>query len=315
MVNDPEEVIRLFRILLHAAKQVFQTELTQLLALSRSDGVSDFMQWDYRYYSEKLRRSDASLVSSEELPTFRLPAVVNGLVWLSEELYGITMSSASDAPRYHADAVPYSLHRNGSLLGLMYVDVWTRAGKAAGNWTIQMIGPSSVSGSRPVVSLNCNFGRLFPDDPERLNLDHVKLIMHEFGHCLHCLLSDVKYTSMSGMSTPDDHVELPSILHEKFLHDPKFLSRITASPLPFGICNRLLASENKSVGYTLLRNISSSILDLRLHMLSSKELETLDIEHFEEELYEELQMPPEVPFIYVSSAFDHSFRFDYRYYM
>jgi Zn-dependent oligopeptidase len=69
------------------------------------------------------------------------------------------------------------------------------------------------------------------------------------------------------------------------------------------------------VGYTLLRNISSSILDLRMHMLSSKELETLDIKKFETALYKELQMPPEVPFIYVSSAFDHSFRFDYRYYM
>ena len=60
---------------------------------------------------------------------------------------------------------------------------------------------------------------------------------------------------------------------------------------------------------------TSSILDLRLHMLSLEQLEKLNIERFEEELYKELQMPPEVPFIYVSSAFDHSFRFDYRYYM
>ena len=318
MVPDPAEVIRLYTTLLQPAKQAFQSELDQLLELSKCDGISDsrdFKQWDYKFYLEKLRSGDTSLVSVDELPTFKLSGVINGLVWLVQELYGVAMSPAFDAPKYHADALAYSLKRApDSLLGLMYVDVWSRPGKAPGNWTHQIVRPSSFSGSRPVVSLNCNFKRLFTD-PETLNFDHVKLLLHEFGHCLHCLHSDVKYASLSGMCTPDDHVELPSSLHEKFLQDPRFLSQVTSSPLPVGICNRLIANDCKSIGFTLLRNISSSILDLRLHTLPLDALETLDVEAFEKVLYAELGMPPQVSYLYESSAFDHIFRFDYRYYM
>ena len=319
MVSDASEVLSLFHTLLPPAKRAFHSELSQLLEVSACDGIvdaRDFMQWDYKYYSEKLRQIDSSLVSFEELPTFQLSEVMSGLVWLVQELYGVIMSPAPDAPLYHHEALPYSLKKSSNnLLGLVYIDVFTRPGKAPGNWTQQITRPCSFTGRRPVVSLNCNFKRLFVDQPERLTFDHVKLLLHEFGHCLHCLYSDVKYASLSGMTTPDDHVELPSTLHEKFLHDPRFFSRITTSPLPAGVCNKLIANDCKSIGYTLLRTISSSILDLRLHTLPLHEVETLDIEAFERNLYAELEMPPQLPYLYECSAFDHIFRFDYRYYM
>jgi peptidyl-dipeptidase Dcp len=318
MVSDPVEVLTLYGSLLEPAKQAFQIELSQLLEVSASDGICnsrDFMQWDYKYYSEKLRKGDTSLVSFEELPTFKLSEVMNGLIWLAQELYCVVMAPVLDAPTYNDQVLRYSFtNAAGSLLGLMYVDVWSRPGKASGNWTQQILRPSSFTGVRPIVSLNCNFKQLF-GDCEGLNFDHIKLLLHEFGHCLHCLFSDVKYASLSGMITPDDHVELPSTLHEKFLLDPRFLSRITASALPTGICSKLIANDCKSIGYTVLRHVSSSILDLRLHTLPLDVLETLDVEDFERNLYAELGMPPQIPYLYESSAFEHIFRFDYRYYM
>ena len=251
------------------------------------------------------------------MPTFKLSEVMNGLVWLTRELYGAVMAPAPDAPTYHEHVLTYSLTScTGALLGLMCIDVWARAGKAPGNFTHQIVRPCSSSGGRPVVALNCSFRRLYADE-EGLNFDHVKMLLHEFGHCLHCLFSDVKYASLSGTTTPDDHVELPSVLHEKFLHDPRFLSQITKATLPIGICSKLIANDCKSIGYMLLRNVSSSILDLRLHMLPLHELEKEDfsVEDFERKLHADLGMPPQIPYLYESSAFEHIFRFDYRYYM
>ncbi len=100
----------------------------------------------------------------------------------------------------------------------------------------------------------------------------MKMLLHEFGHCLHCLFSVVKYASLSGITTPGDHVELPSVLHEKL----RFLSQITKATLPIGICSKLIANDCKSICYMLLRNVSSSILDLRLRMLPLHELEKED---------------------------------------
>jgi peptidyl-dipeptidase Dcp len=318
MVSDAEEVLTLCGTLLEPAKRAFQREMSQLLEVSAGDGIidsRDFMPWDYKYYYDKLRKGDPSLASFEELPTFKLAEVMNGLTWLVQELYGDNMAPAPDAPRYHEHVLPYSLKSSsGALLGLMYVDVWTRPGKSPGNWTQHIIRASSATGGRHVVSLNCNFEHLI-GDPDGLNFDHVRLLLREFGHCLHCLYSDVKYASLSGMTTPDDHVDLPSTLHEKFLHDPRFLCRLTTAKLPVGICSKLMANFCKNIGYTMLRAVSSSILDLRLHTLPLHVLETLNVEDFELKLYAELGMPPQIPYLYESSSFDHVFCLDYRYYL
>ena len=314
MVNDPEKVIEMYKTLLEPSKRAFQKELRQLLELSRCDGISDpadFRHWDYKFYTNRMHTLGESHVSSEQFPMLKLSEVMNGLCWLVQELYSVTMSPAQDAPMLHDGVLAYSLKRSSEApIGLLYVDVWARDGKPIGKrWAHQIFG------CLPVVSLNCDFKRLFPD-PEGLNFDQVKSgLLHEFGHCLHCLLSDVKYASMSGMTTPDDHVELPSGLHEQFMSDPRFLSQITTATLPAGICSTIIANVSKSIGYRLLRSLSSSILDLRLNMLPLDVLETLDVEQFEKDLYTELGIPPQVPYLYESSAFDHSFRYDYRYYM
>jgi peptidyl-dipeptidase Dcp len=318
MVSDAAEVLKLCGTLLEPAKRAFQREMSQLLEVSAGDGIidsRDFMPWDYKYYYDKLRKGDPSLASFEELPTFKLAEVMNGLTWLVQELYGDNMAPAPDAPRYHQHVLPYSLKSSsGALLGLMYVDVWTRPGKSPGNWTQHIIRASSATGGRHVVSLNCNFEHLI-GDPDGLNFDHVRLLLREFGHCLHCLYSDVKYASLSGMTTPDDHVDLPSTLHERFLHDPRFLCRLTTAKLPVGICSKLMANFCKNIGYTMLRAVSSSILDLRLHTLPLHVLETLNVEDFELKLHGELGMPPQIPYLYESSSFDHVFCLDYRYYL
>lgn len=314
MISDPKKVIEMYKTFVEPSKKVFQKEMEQMLAgPAQHDGIctpEDFKHWDYKYYSNALRALDDSKISSAQLPMFKFSEVMLGLCWLAQELYGVTMSLAPDAPKIDDGVVAYSLKSPAEeLIGILYVDVWAREGKQPGNWSHQIFG------SKPVVSLNCNFKRLFAD-PEGLNYDQIKsCLLHEFGHCLHCLFSDVKYLSVSGMTTPDDHVELPSGLHEKFLSDPRFLSKLTTATLPEGVCSRMIANDNSSIGYVLLRSLSSSILDLRLHTLPLEELQDLNIEKFEEDLHGELGIPPQVPYLFECSSFDHTFRFDYRYYM
>jgi peptidyl-dipeptidase Dcp len=314
MITDPKKVIELYKTFVEPSKKVFQKEMEQMLAgPAQHDGIcspEDFMHWDYKYYSNALRALDDSKISSAQLPMFKFSEVMLGLCWLTQELYGVTMSLAPHAPKIDDSVLAYSLKNPAEeLIGTLYVDVWAREGKQPGNWSHQIFG------CKPIVSLNCNFKRLFAD-PEGLNYDQVKTgLLHEFGHCLHCLFSDVKYLSVSGMTTPDDHMELPSGLHEKFLSDPKFLSKLTTAALPEGVCSKMIANDKSSIGYILLRSLSSSILDLKLHTLSLEKLQALNIEEYEKKLHRKLGIPPQVPYLYECSSFDHTFRFDYRYYM
>mgnify|MGYP001159704522 FL=1 len=46
---------------------------------------------------------------------------------------------------------------------------------------------------RPHISLTCNLTKPTDDTPSLLTISEVETIFHEFGHCLHGLLSNVKY--------------------------------------------------------------------------------------------------------------------------
>lgn len=77
--------------------------------------------------------------------------------------------------------------------------------------------------SRPHVTIVMNFSRPTSDTPALLTYDEVETFLHEFGHALHGLLSDVTYASLSGTNVYRDFVELPSQFNENYLSEKEFL--------------------------------------------------------------------------------------------
>ena len=121
-------------------------------------------------------------------------------------------------------------------------------------------------------------------DPTLLSFEDARTLFHEMGHGLHGLLSNVTYPTVSCTSVLTDWVELPSQLYEHWFEQPEVLRKFarhykTGEPIPEALVQKLMAAKNFDRGCQTLEYISSALVDLDLHLLTSAE--GLDVNAFE----------------------------------
>jgi oligopeptidase A len=99
----------------------------------------------------------------------------------------------------------------------------------------------------------------------------VVTLFHEFGHCLHHLLTRVDWPSAAGINgVAWDAVELPSQFLENFAWHPEVIERLSGhfrsgEPLPRVMLDRLIASRNFQSAMQMLRQVEFALFDIRLH--------------------------------------------------
>jgi Zn-dependent oligopeptidase len=75
----------------------------------------------------------------------------------------------------------------------------------------------------------------------------VRIVFHEFGHALHALLSDVRFSWLSGTRVARDFAEFPSQLFENWALQPKVLAQharhlVTGEPIGSEMVKQLRTS-------------------------------------------------------------------------
>ena len=123
----------------------------------------------------------------------------------------------------------------------------------------------------PVAYLNCNFSAPVGSKPALFTHDEVITLFHEFGHCLHHLLTRVEDLGVAGINGVEwDAVELPSQFMENFCWEWEVLAGMTrhvdtGEALPRPLFERMLAAKNFHSGLAMLRQIEFATFDMRLH--------------------------------------------------
>ena len=245
----------------------------ELSSMKKIKGSNDFKPSDWWFYAEKLRMSEYDLNESELRPYFSLSTVREGIFLLCNKLYGITFRPIDNAPKYHEDNQVYEcLDKNGSQLGILYMDFHPRAGKRGGAWCGSYRPQTYQNGVRvaPISTIVCNFSSPVGDTPALLSLEEVETFFHEFGHALHGLFSDVKYKGLRG--TERDFVELPSQIMENWAIEPQFLKMYakhyqTGETIPDELIAKIDNSSLFNQGFVTTELIAASIIDMDLHTL------------------------------------------------
>ena len=325
MAENADNVYHLFDQLLEAYMEPARRELKEIEDTARRIEGDDFelKPWDFSYYGHKLRMERYNIDAEMLRPYLPLDRVKEGVFGLATRLYGITFRPNPDIPVYHPDVQAFDvLDNDGSFLAVLYTDFHPRKGKQSGAWMTsfkeQWIGPedncpdptdsSLWKNSRPHVSLVMNFTKPTDKKPALLTLGEVETFLHEFGHALHGIFANTRFSSLSGTNVYWDFVELPSQLMENFAVEPEFLNTFarhyqTGEPIPQELIDRIIASRNFQVAYACIRQVSFGLLDMAYYTLT--EPFTADVRTFEHEAWSRAQLFPEEPGTCMSVQFSH----------
>ena len=331
MAKDEKQVFKLLQRLLKSYKPLAEKEYNELQKFasaieneyisqpecaSGNGGQKTFvlMPWDWSYYAEKMKKQLFDINDKMTRPYFELECVKKGVFGLATELYGLTFAENNKIPVYNKDVTVYEvIDSDKSLLGILYVDFFSRDTKQSGAWMSdikgQFIDKQNID-HRPDVMISMNFPRPTKDLPSLLTYNEVKTLLHEFGHALHGLLSKCRYESMSGTNVKHDFVELPSQIMENWLDEKEFLDRIgihykSGRKIPQRLIKKIIDASNFNTGYACCRQVSFGLLDMAWHTLSASF--DGDIERFEKKAWKKASILPDVRKAIMSCQFGHIF--------
>lgn len=273
MADTPANVIAFLRDLASRAKPFAEKDMKALRAFAAEElGIADMQPWDQAYASEKLRQARYSYSDQEVKQYFTEPTVFAGLFHLAEKLYGITIRQ-STASVWHPDVKYFEVCRGSDVIAAFYADLYAREGKRSGAWMDGDRTRCILDGvlQTPVAYLVCNFAPGVNGRPATLTHDDVTTLFHEFGHCLHHLLTDQTEIGVSGINGVEwDAVELPSQFMENFAWEWDVVKGLTkhvetGEPLPEALFEKMLAAKNFQSGMACVRQVEFALFDMLLH--------------------------------------------------
>ena len=315
MAQNPEAVFQFLENLTTAYSPATHQEVQDLQEFASNIHGKPFeiQLWDWNFYAEKLRNERFDLNDEMTRPYFELENVKRGIFGLATKLWGLTFVKNPDIAVYHPEVDAFEVFdEDGAFLAVLYTDFHPRSGKRSGAWMTSFRNQFIKNGknNRPHISIVMNFTRPTETRPALLTFDEVDIFLHEMGHALHGILSNVTYPSMAGTNVYRDFVEMPSHLMENWLREVEFLNTFafhfeTGEPMPAELVQRIIDAANFKVGYLCLRQLGFGYLDMAWHTL--EEPFDGDIRLFEQKAMSPVRLLPIVPAISISTQFDHIF--------
>ncbi|PQB04969.1 M3 family metallopeptidase [Aureitalea marina] len=318
MAKSADTVNSFLDELCQKARPAAEKEFAQLGQFSRElNGPEQLEIWDGAYYSEKLKQKLFDLDDEMLKPYFPLEQVINGVFEIAGRLYDLSFEEVDDIAVYHPDVKTYRVSTSdGRLNSIFYADFFPRAGKRGGAWMTSYSPQQIVNGinSRPHISIVCNFTKPTPDKPSLLTFNEVTTLFHEFGHALHGMLANTKYSGLSGTNVYWDFVELPSQILENWCYEKEALLLFgrhyqTGEPIPMEYIEKIKASANFMEGMQTLRQLSFGMLDMAWHHAFAGEIDS--VKAFESEAMNSTRLYPDVAESCRSTAFSHIFQGGY----
>lgn len=339
MAKNPQTVNEFIQKLLEPSLPAAKSEVKELYEYARANGFEDseIQPWDFGFWSEKLKDARYSINDEQLKPYFRLESCIDAAFGLAGKLYGLTFEERKDIPVYHPDVKVYDVKdADGVHKALFYADFFPRASKRGGAWMTEFRGQSIVNGveKRPFISLVTNFTKPTAGKPALLTHDELTTLLHEFGHSLHGILAEGRYSSLTGTNVSRDFVELPSQIMENWAFEPEFLDTFarhfeTGEALPDTLINKIVEAKNYNAAYAQVRQLQFGILDMAWHTLKGgsesahfdasassatgsrlsdlKTMQELGTIAFEKAALKSSNVIPSIPQACISTSFSHIF--------
>jgi len=278
MAETTDEVMNFLHDLAKKAKPQGEKEIAALKTFAKEqDKIEDFAPWDLSYYATLYQKLHYNFSDEDLRPYFPESKVFKGLAQLASRLYGIKLKEVKTFSKWDPAVKLYEvLDFKGNLRGRFYTDLYARDFKQSGAWAMDLntrMKHADGSIEYPLDFLVANFTPASGSKPALLSHKEIVTLFHEFGHILHGILTKVNYPGVSGRSVARDAVELPSQFMENWAFDWDVVKSIsshyqTGQELPKSEFDKLIATKNYNSAMFVLRQLTFSMFDFRLHMNS-----------------------------------------------
>ena len=250
--------------------------LRQLKVKETGDNAAVLHMWDLSYYKNQYIK-DAFAIDREEMRRyFPLQPTLEGLFEVYGIVFGLEIQEIENPDPWFDDVALYVVSDNKTRqpLGLFYLDMFPREGKYNHFAQFTIVPGARMSEDtyqRPTVGLICNFPPPGEESPSLLSFDEVNTLFHEFGHCMHSILTEAKYARFAGTQVPQDFVETPSQVLEYWLTDKHVLDLFAGDwqdrdkKIPQDLIDKLDMAENALIGLDYRAQMSYALIDMELH--------------------------------------------------
>ncbi|MCG8569894.1 MAG: Zn-dependent oligopeptidase [Spirochaetes bacterium] len=286
MAQKGDIALDFLKTLANGVEKKFQEELEELrlLKVRETDDPNAVLNyWDNRYYSRILNEEKYDIDMEAVKKYFPMEYCLEGMFNLYQNLFSITIEQKNPPNGFvwYDDVTYYEVIDNisGQLLGSFYLDLYPRELKYShfAHFGLQGGKKKGDVFERPVSALVCNFPKPSKDTPSLLSFDEVLTLFHEFGHCMHSMLSITNFFSYHGTSTVSDFVEAPSQMLEQFLMDKAVLDTFAVNyqdpndKIPQDFLDKYEKTLKASIAQSTRGQVAYGMIDLTLHTQYGKD--------------------------------------------
>lgn len=285
MAKNPQTVMSFLTKLEKKLKPVAKKENKELLKLKgekRGVKSKELLPSEYGYWNNMHKKLYFDVDQEKIKEYFQADIVINKMMEIFGNLFGVSFERTK-IPLWHKDVKAYAVKDTESkkTIAYIYMDLYPREGKYKHAACFDLVdGKLKKDGSyqKPFTAIVANFNPPTKTRPSLLKHEEVETLFHEFGHVLHNVLTEAKYSSISGTAVSRDFVEAPSQMLENWAWNPQVLKQLskhykTGKPLDDKTINKMIAAKNHGAGNFYLRQDFLAQIDMD-YSLSEKKIDS-----------------------------------------
>jgi thimet oligopeptidase len=251
-----------------ATKARAEADMSRLLQRKQQDvpGATAVEPWEHGFYEDRVKAESFGFDSQALRQYFEYSAVLNGVLAITSQLFGIRYEAVPAAKVWHPEVETYDVFDAEEKIGRIHLDMHPRDNK------YQHAAQFGLTVGRqhrelPEAVLVCNF----PRRGELLQHSDVETFFHEFGHLLHEIFAGrQRWSGISGIRTEWDFVEVPSMLLQEWPLDETALAVFarhheTGASIPKELMAQMKAAKEFGVGLDARRQFFLSYVSLDFH--------------------------------------------------
>ncbi|BBP68090.1 oligopeptidase A [Pseudomonas sp. Seg1] len=203
MATSPKQVGDFLREQMATNRPSLQRDAKALLAFARTRGIADIQTWDEDFLAEQLRLEQLNGALKGLRQYFPLEGTLRRLCRFSERLFGISIVEQTTLNHWDETVRLLEISEYEQVIGHIYVDPFHREDAADYAFTSALrIRRINAEGrpALPIAHLYCNFTPVTEDHPCLLSSENLRVLFHEFGHCLQHVLTRSPHRNLSGIS-------------------------------------------------------------------------------------------------------------------